>query len=233
MSSIFDSSIYCIVYICELCLRQDNNLSNYKIATMITLIINDSLKKSLLHETSFGGQPIREINQFLEWPKCKTCNSDLQYQGKIKTDIGFEMIFMCNADPGMCDEWDAESGGNKVVIVNSDKLEFFNPNDPKVSLRETEYGTTFIEMEAEKSYDDARENWNGNKSDVLGKLYGEPSWIQGDETPICNGCNKPMRFVAQLEEGPDHRTVMNFGGSGIAYLFDCVEDKSAKFLWQC
>ena len=36
-----------------------------------------------------------------------------------------------------------------------------------------------------------------------------------------------MRFVAQLEEGPDHRTAMNFGG-GVGYLFDCKEGKTAK-----
>ena len=81
---------------------------------------------------------------------------------------------------------------------------------------------------SERGSDNARENWKGNKRDVLGQLYGEPSWIQGDETPECDCCNKPMRFVAQLEEGPDHRTAMNFGGGGVAYLFDCKQGKTAK-----
>ena len=41
-----------------------------------------------------------------------------------------------------------------------------------------------------------------------------------------------MRFVAQLEEGPDHITAMNSSGGGAAYLFDCKEGKTTKFLWK-
>jgi hypothetical protein len=199
---------------------------------MIQLLIHDSSKKDLLNETSFGGLPVKETNSNIEWPKCKSCNAEMQYQGKIKTDIGLEMIFMCTNDPGMCDDWDAENGGNKVIIVNGENLEFFKPSNDNLSLREKEYGATIVEITAE-DYDNARENWTGNKRDVLGKLYGEPSWIQGDEIPICESCNKPMRFVAQLEEGPENKTAMNFGGGGVAYLFDCPDDKVAKFLWQC
>ena len=43
-----------------------------------------------------------------------------------------------------------------------------------------------------------------------------------------------MRFLAQLEEGPDWRTEMNFGGGGCGYVFDCTcRSGSAKLLWQC
>jgi hypothetical protein len=103
--------------------------------------------------------------------------------------------------------------------------------DAELSLRKTEYSATIIETD-EVDYDKARENWKGNRREVLGQLYGKASWIQGDETPACDCCKKPMRFVAQLEEGPDYRTAMNFGGCGVAYIFDCKEGKSAKFLWQ-
>lgn len=199
---------------------------------MINLLINDPSKINILHETSFGGLPVKETDKAFEWPKCSTCNSEMQYQGKIKTDIGFELIFMCNNDPGMCDEWDAESGGNKVVIVDDKNPEFFKPADSGLLLRETEYGVKLVTSD-DDDYDSARENWGGNKRDILGKLFGEPDWIQSDETPVCDCCHKPMRFVAQLEEGPDYRTAMNFGGAGMAYLFDCKEGKTAKFLWQC
>ena len=43
-----------------------------------------------------------------------------------------------------------------------------------------------------------------------------------------------MQMVAQLEEGPENRTGMNFGGRGSAYVFRCgCAHGSAKMLWQC
>ncbi|HYF68581.1 MAG TPA: hypothetical protein VD884_10610 [Ohtaekwangia sp.] len=125
---------------------------------------------------------------------------------------------------------ECNDGGNKVIIVNNDKLEFVKPGDRKLSLRETEYGVKLVKVEA-TDYDSARENWIGNRREVLGQLYGEPIWLQSDETPTCSCCGKSMRFVAQLEQGPDYKTQMNFGG-GVAYLFDCIEGSTAKFLWQ-
>lgn len=198
---------------------------------MIKLLINDNSKSMVIDDSSFGGLPVTEIGKTIGWPKCKTCGAEMQYQGKIKTDIGLELIYMCNNDPGMCDEWSAEGGGNKVIIINSDKLEFIKAIDRKLSLRETEYGVKLVEVEA-ADYDSARESWSGNRREVLGQLYGEPIWLQGDETPNCDCCDKPMRFVAQLEQGPDYKTEMNFGG-GVAYLFDCIKDRIGKFLWQC
>jgi hypothetical protein len=198
---------------------------------MINLLIYDNSKSETLYETSFGGHPVYAIDQTIEWPRCGTCGSEMQYLGKIKTDIGLEMIFMCNSDPGMCDEWDANGGGNKVIVTSEENLETFNPIDAELSLRETAYGAKLVETVA-VDYDSAREDWTGNRREVLGQLYGEPSWIQGDETPECDCCQKSMRFVAQLEEGPDYKTMMNFGGGGVAYLFDCKEGRTAKFLWQ-
>ena len=199
---------------------------------MIKLLINDPLKKNIVDESGFGGLPITPIDRSFEWPKCKNCGSSLQYLGKIKTDIGLEMIFMCNDDPGMCDEWDAEGGGNKVLIVDNSNLKFVTADTREESVREVEHGVKELNVDA-NDYDAARENYTGEKRDVLGQLFGEPTWLQGDETPNCDCCSKPMRFVAQLEEGPDYKTAMNFGGGGVAYLFDCTEGKTGKFLWQC
>ena len=67
----------------------------------------------------------------------------------------------------------------------------------------------------------------------MGQLGGAPSWLQGDETPHCHFCERPMTFVAQIEEGFDSESSANFGG-GCAYLFGCdCELLSGKFLWQC
>lgn len=180
---------------------------------------------------SFGGLPVKEIGKTLEWPRCRTCDAEMQYLGKIKTDIGLELVFMCANDPGLCDEWDADGGGNKVIIVNDENLEFFKPDNMELALRKTEYGVNIVETNT-VDYDRARADWEGNRREVLGQLYGEPTWIQGEETPECDCCKISMRFVAQLEEGPDHKTAMNFG-SGVAYLFDCKVGRTAKFLWQC
>ena len=89
----------------------------------------------------------------------------MQYQGKIKTDIGLEMIFMCNNDPGMCDEWDSENLGNKVIIISGENLEILQPLDKTLSLREAEYGIKIVEVVSD-DYDSARESWSGNKREV-------------------------------------------------------------------
>ena len=199
---------------------------------MINLLINATIQANSLTETSFGGLPIKPIGIEQEWPVCKTCNTQMQYLGKIKTNIGLELIFMCQHDPGMCDDWSADSGGNKVLVVDdTQQLEFYKPINETVSLRNTEYSAIIIEDDS-NDYDTAREKYTLGNRNVLGQLFGTPSWYQSDETPHCDCCKKPMRFVAQLEEGPDYETNMNFGG-GVAYLFDCEEDKKTKFLWQC
>lgn len=198
---------------------------------MIKLLINDISQKPSFNETSFGGLPVKEAGNDTEWPRCKSCKSEMQYQGKIKTDLGLELIFMCQNDPGVCDEWDANSGGNKVIIVKDKKLESFSPKNKRIALRQTEYRGDILEVDA-GSYDEARQNWKGNTRDVLGGLYGEPDWVESDDTPNCDCCNERMRFVAQLEEGPDENTAMNFGDAGVGYLFDCSKGKTAKFLWQ-
>ena len=77
----------------------------------------------------------------------------------------------------------------------------------------------------EGTYDEARDAYPG--PDVGGQLGGEPSWIQGDETPTCDGCQQRMQLVAQLEEGHRDEPSANFGG-GSAYAFACPACKTAK-----
>ncbi|WP_405400814.1 hypothetical protein [Maribacter sp. Asnod2-G09] len=199
---------------------------------MIKLLINTPSKEKQPNSTNFGGLPVKGVDQDIKWPKCETCSSEMEYQGKIKTDIGLELIFMCQNDPGMCDEWDANEGGNKVLVIADENLEYFNPETETNTTRNTAYSATIFEIEAD-SYDEAREKCEESPRDILGALYGEPDWIQNDETPNCDCCDEKMRFVAQLEEGPDHKTAMNFGGAGVGYLFDCRKGNTSKFLWQC
>ncbi|MFN8395469.1 MAG: hypothetical protein U0176_12570 [Bacteroidia bacterium] len=160
----------------------------------------------------------------------------MRYQFRIATDRGMNLVFMCENDPGMCDDWDANGGGNKVIRMHPEDLIPMQIPANGDTLRPVEHGAALENVEAE-DYDEAREQWckqNGKAGrEILGQMYGEPSWIQGDETPNCDECGQPMRHVAQIEQGPDWKTEMNFGGGGCAYLFDCACEGSAKFLWQC
>ena len=144
------------------------------------------------------------------------------------------VVFMCGNDPGMCDEWDADAGGNAVIAVATDGLRLADVPAQGEAVR-PRYGAE-IEAIAAKDYDAARSRWaeahDGRQREVLGQLGGVPSWLQGDETPACTACSKPMTLAAQLETGPDYATEMNFGG-GCGYVFDCgCAEGKPKFLWQ-
>jgi len=202
---------------------------------MVKLLIN---KKDVegLDETSFGGLPVKNSSEEFHWPLCKTCSGAMQFLGKLSTDKGLEQIFMCQNDPGLCDEWDPNEGGNRVLVTKPENLENVTAPCEFESTRDTEHGAILVEYECE-GYEEAYDKWpEENKvspREVLGQLYGNPYWLQGEEIPDCDKCGKQMRFVAQLEQGPDWETEMNFGGGGTAYIFDCNCPHSAKFLFQC
>jgi len=202
---------------------------------MIKLLINKD-EPSSINETSFGGSPVKGINEEFNWPRCACCKGYMQFLGKLKTDIGLEQIFMCQNEPGLCEEWSPNDGGNQIIVTIESNLEYVTPPVGDNLVRDTHYGVTVVEFES-NDYDEAREKWSSDNGvsprQVLGQLLGKPSWIQGDETPVCNDCNSNMRFVAQIEQGPNWETEMNFGGGGCAYSFDCACNSKAKFLWQC
>lgn len=176
------------------------------------------------------------------WPTCRSCKGHMQYLGRIAipgeaSSERYALLFMCQNDPGCCNEWESGGGGNSVQIVVGTITEGVAVPTAGLILRETAYGASIVPSQLD-SYDAARQAWaedNGRSPrEVLGQVGGHPAWIQADETPTCDACKKPMRFVAQLEQGPDWRTEMNFGGGGCAYVFDCSCDSPlGKFLWQC
>ena len=164
----------------------------------------------------------------------------MQFLGQLRAGGGSDdellLLFMCQSDPGMCDEWDANGGGNKVVPVHVDGAVLAKPADSKNTIRSTSYAAKVINV-AGDDYDKARADWSASsgksRRQVLGQIGGRPAWIQGEEIPSCDACSEPMSFVAQLEEGPDAAAAMNFGGGGCAYVYRCLCGKSqAKMLWQ-
>ncbi|KOV64093.1 hypothetical protein ADK64_18035 [Streptomyces sp. MMG1121] len=207
--------------------------------------------------TRTGGTPLAPPGAV--WPNCATCGGPMQFLAQILLDdlsrpvgggtqAGHVMaIFMCQNDPGMCDEWSPTAGGNRALLYPADALQPMAAPEPDEEEDEEDEDEDVLRLGAVNAvtlvpapsadYFSAREEW-GNRSgnslrNVLGQLGGQPGWLQGDETPACSTCTQPMSLVAQLEEGPDHATAMNFGGCGTAFAFACGPCTQAAFLWQC
>lgn len=208
--------------------------------TLISLLINDSANEDQVDKLiRFGGKP-NAPGGILHWPTCASCQGNMQFLGQLSADTqdcgeSLLLLFMCQNNPGLCDEWDADAGGNVVIMVARESLELVEPPTQGETVRSVCHVASIVNVESE-NYDDAREIWAGSTGasarNVLGQVGGQPAWLQGEEVPLCDECGASMSFVAQLEEGPDHKTAMNFGG-GCAYVYRChCDTRRAKMLWQ-
>ncbi|MFG2302136.1 hypothetical protein [Actinacidiphila glaucinigra] len=130
-------------------------------------------------------------------------------------------VFLCQNDPGTCEEWDHHAaGGNRAYAFTGALTPAAVPVEG-----ETQLGAVTA-LRADPDGGPAPER-------ALGRLGGEPGRLQGDETPHCPSCAAPMTFTAQLEEGADHTTSAKFGGGGRGYVFACRPCGEAALLWQC
>ena len=165
----------------------------------------------------------------------------MQFLAQIRLDdvdpvsAGVLSIFMCQNDPGLCEDWDATAGGNRALLFGPDATDTGPvPDDGVILLKETS-AVDLVQVQTD-DYLEAREQWARESSrsvfEVLGQVGGQPAWLQNDETPVCSVCDQPMSFVAQLEEGHDHQTAANFGGGGCGYGYRCDTCRNAAFLWQ-
>jgi hypothetical protein len=203
------------------------------------LVCEESIGEAASDQTRFGGRPCTPYGE-LDWPTCKACGGNMQFLGQLQCEEGDRtllLLFMCQNQPGLCDEWDPDSGGNRVILVRAGNLEVTEVPAEGDTVRHTLYGARIEPFDA-ANYDEARVAWASaagkSPRQVLGQLKGHPSWIQGDETPTCASCGQRMTLAAQLEQGPDWKTEMNFGGGGCAYVFQCgCFSRTTKFLWQC
>ncbi|MGR6318213.1 DUF1963 domain-containing protein [Micromonospora soli] len=207
---------------------------------MTTLMIYSGGTAADAPGTRTGGVPL--VPQGFDWPRCDECDGPMQFLAQVRlddidpADSGLLSIFMCQNDPGLCDEWDATAGGNRAFVFPLGQLApSAVPSGDNVLLAETS-AVAYVPMNNSEGYDEARERWCGESGrplpDVLGQLGGAPAWLQFDETPTCAVCNLQMSFVVQLEEGHDYRTDINFGGGGCGYGFRCRPCATAAFLWQ-
>ncbi|MGW6705910.1 DUF1963 domain-containing protein [Streptomyces sp. NPDC054956] len=220
---------------------------------MTTLMIDAGPVPPDAPVTRTGGGPLAPAGT--EWPSCTSCSGPMQFLAQVVLDDvdgidrgaaapgrGVLALFACQNDPGMCEDWAPDSGGNRALLFPPEGLLPLSPpplgegvDEHVVSLGAVRSVTR--ESAAEADYDLAREAWAGKtgrpQTEVLGQLGGEPAWLQGDETPTCPSCERPMPLIVQLEQGPDPGTAMNFGGGGCAYAFACEPCARALFLWQC
>jgi hypothetical protein len=211
---------------------------------MINLLINAAPPAASEIATRFGGHPLVPSTIPFAWPTCRTCQGFMQFlaqllvPGEAGVPDRLLLLFMCQNDPGACNEWEPDGGANLVQVhtLPQSFSAMSPPPDSGPTLRASVNGA-IVDTTSAADYDSARDRWPSEHGkgprEVLGQLAGAPSWLQGDETPVCAACQDRMRFVAQLEEGPDHKTAMNFGG-GCAYVFDCsCSAATGKLLWQC
>jgi hypothetical protein len=205
---------------------------------MATLILEDS---SASGEASIGGVPYAPAGT--KWPTCRQCEKPMQFLAQLPLDGADSslkqargkvlMLFQCQNDPGMCDEWDANSGGNAALLTAADGRESMvvPPGETLLpAVSRVKYLPYDDSVQVESDDDNFCAALDDHSSKTLGKLGGRPLWIQGEETPQCN-CGKTMLFVAQLESAGGGG--INFGDAGVGYAFVCTECDSAKFLWQC
>ena len=178
-----------------------------------------------------GGVPLAPAD--FQWPTCAECEGALQFIAHLPIEAGVVSVFMCQNDPGLCDEWEAFKGGNQAYLFTDRNLAPATvPNEGMTQLG----AVSRLRPEAidVDEYFEALSAWEGTGRErtVLGQLGGKPAWIQADQTPSCPGCGTAMTLTAQLEEGYEDGTSGNFGGGGLAYIFHCVDCIKAAFLWQ-
>ena len=142
------------------------------------------------------------------------------------------LAFQCQNDPGMCDEWDADAGGNRVLLVQEGAaVEMVVPPGPTTLSSVTKVALEPWAVDPENERLDAYLSAVASRSEILGMAGGEPAWLQAEETAPCV-CGQQMRFVAQIDSGASEE--INFGDGGIGYCFICTEcPTQARFLWQC
>jgi hypothetical protein len=206
---------------------------------MTTLMIYSGAAAPDAPVTRTGGIPL--VPPGFVWPRCIECEGTMQFLAQVRLDdvdataAGMWSVFVCQNDPGMCEDWNPIAGGNRTFVFGPGELApAAVPAGANVLLGEVS-AVGYLPVDGD-DYGHAYEQWSKTSdrpaTDVLGQLGGSPLWIQDDETPLCESCDRPMSFLVQLEEGHNYATKANFGGGGSGYGFRCRPCATGAFVWQ-
>lgn len=208
------------------------------------------------HIVKFGGNPVLMCP--IEWPTCRHCGKRMTFLAqipllqpiRISSKYAMAYIFMCpgNFDKNgwlECETWLPFSGANEVI------LQEYSPSAILIDSV-CEYPDYVVDFEHVLESPVDTSDCSVDEQDRLtvsefSKIGGVPFWLQANETPACQKCKRPMKFVAQFAAELDGNLpadprkwddekykFFHFGGDdGIGYLFICKNECGAAFLWQC
>ncbi|WP_151770745.1 hypothetical protein [Streptomyces abyssomicinicus] len=212
-----------------------------------TLMIYDGITSADSDVPRTGGVPLAPAG--FTWPLCGSCCGEpLQFFAHLPVEDGVLSVFVCQNDPGACENWDAYSGANRVYLFPREELQPVAVPEtgltllPVTSAIRTQVVTPDLEEHDDDDdvvpdpYDLARSGWKlepgdrfGKQREVLGSLGGSPSYLEDDRVPACPSCTGTMDFAAHLEEGISAQTAMNLGGQ-LGYVFVCRACRQGAFL---
>lgn len=177
--------------------------------------------------TKFGGQPV-----WLDeptWPLSVETGRPMRFIGQIRLpgdEVRLGYLFMTEEEGDWVDAtYDPTAGENAFFAQPGQLPDFYQV----ASIRR---GPTFgpdHHAELTPYQAEAAEDAEDAEDDLRSRLWGEPTWMQGEEWPQDPGT---WRFVTQLDSA-DEPFDMNLGDAGVAYAF--IDDKTGqgRFLWQC
>ncbi len=154
-----------------------------------------------------GGRPA--VPADFVWPSCVMHRTAMQFLAQVEHEEQLLLVFLCVADPGMCDSWDPDAGCNAVVPVSGRDLHLAEPPTAD-AITSSEPHLLGVRTYDAESFHDAAAAASADGCIVAGQYGGTPDWFQSDETPA-----DASTFVASLVE---HPAGFNFGG-GSAYIF--------------
>jgi hypothetical protein len=175
--------------------------------------------------TKFGGQPVWVDAP--AWPLSAALGRPMRFLGQIRLPgeaVRLGYLFLT-------EEFDEDGFGDDTADPSAGENAFFaQPGQPAdfYQVASISKGPTFgpdhyVELTPHEGTPDGEQ-------DLSSRLWGVPSWLQGDEPPQEPGA---WRFVLQLDTTEDIPFDLDFGEDGIGYAFLDETSGEGRFLWQC
>lgn len=153
--------------------------------------------------TRTGGMPLTPAG-FI-WPRCAECAGPMQFLAQlllgdlassgtveVADDRHLLLIFTCQNDPGLCDDWDPASGGNQALIFPRNGLTPAPMPAEGNTLLPGTCGIDYATMNAD-TYDEARSHWS--------KANDRPLRRTGRGTVVASGRRDADMLVVHSDHG--------------------------------